>query len=51
MHQADFIEQLQPSVLEKTDTIIRRISVDTTTIEERFVRRSVSEKTTEQHGT
>lgn len=50
MHQADFIEQLQPSVLEKTDTIIRRISVDTTTIEERFVRRSVSEKTTEQQA-
>ncbi|MDD2527694.1 MAG: DUF4831 family protein [Lentimicrobiaceae bacterium] len=47
---ADFIEQLQPSMTEKTDTIIRRISVDTTTIEERFVRRSVSEKSTEQQA-
>lgn len=47
---ADFIEQLQPSQQEKTDTIIRRISVDTTTIEERFVRRSVSEKSTEQQA-
>ncbi|MDY0343824.1 MAG: DUF4831 family protein [Lentimicrobium sp.] len=47
---ADFIEQLQPSMMEKTDTIIRRISVDTTTIEERFVRRSVSEKSTDQQA-
>ena len=43
-----FIDLLKPTVLEKVDTIIRRISVDTTTIEERVVRRSVSEKSTEQ---
>ena len=49
-HSAGFIDQLQPSVMEKTDTIIRRISVDTTTIEERFVRRSISEKSTDQQA-
>ena len=43
-----FIDLLKPTVLEKVDTIIRRISVDTTTIEERVVRRSVSEKSAEQ---
>lgn len=43
-----FIDLLKPTVLEKVDTIVRRISVDTTTIEERVVRRSVSEKSTEQ---
>jgi len=43
-----FIDLLQPSMLERVDTIVRRISVDTTTIEEIFVRKSVSEKTTDQ---
>lgn len=43
-----FIDLLKPTVLEKVDTIVRRISVDTTTIEERVVRRSVSEKSAEQ---
>jgi hypothetical protein len=43
-----FIDLLKPTLLEKVDTIVRRISVDTTTIEEKVVRRSVSEKSTEQ---
>lgn len=46
--QPSFIDLLKPTILEKVDTIVRRISVDTTTIEERVVRRSVSEKSTEQ---
>ncbi len=43
-----FIDLLKPTILEKVDTIVRRISVDTTTIEERVVRRSVSEKSADQ---
>lgn len=43
-----FVDLLKPTVLEKVDTIVRRISVDTTTIEEKVIRRSVSEKSTEQ---
>ena len=43
-----FIDLHKPTILERVDTIVRRISVDTTTIEERVVRRSVSEKSTEQ---
>jgi hypothetical protein len=43
-----FVDLLKPTVMEKVDTIVRRISVDTTTIEEKVVRRSVSEKSTEQ---
>ena len=43
-----FKDLLQPTMLEKVDTIIRRISVDTTTIEEKIVRRSVSEKSADQ---
>lgn len=43
-----FVDLLKPTILEKVDTIVRRISVDTTTIEEKVVRRSVSEKSTEQ---
>ena len=46
--EALFIDLLKPTVMEKVDTIIRRISVDTTTVEERVVRRSVSEKSAEQ---
>lgn len=43
-----FKDLLQPTMLEKVDTIIRRISVDTTTIEEKIIRRSVSEKSADQ---
>lgn len=43
-----FRDLLQPTMLEKIDTIVRRISVDTTTIEERIIRRSVSEKSADQ---
>src|SRR5690606_24529323 len=38
----------QPRVLEKVDTIIRRISVDTSTFEDVFIKRSVSERSAEQ---
>lgn len=43
-----FKDLLQPTMLEKVDTIVRRISVDTTTIEEKIIRRSVSEKSADQ---
>jgi len=43
-----FKDLLQPTMLERVDTIIRRISVDTTTIEEKIIRRSVSEKSADQ---
>jgi len=43
-----FIDLLQPKVLEKVDTIIRRISVDTNTFEDVFIRRSISERSAEQ---
>ncbi len=45
-----FADLLQPTVLEKVDTIIRKISVDTSTFKEVFVRRSVSERTIEQQA-
>jgi len=43
-----FKDLLQPTITEKIDTIIRRVSVDTTTIVDRVVRRSLSEKSVEQ---
>lgn len=43
-----FRDLLKSTITEKIDTIIRRVSVDTTTIEERIVRRSLSEKSAEQ---
>lgn len=43
-----FIDLFQPRVLEKVDTIIRRISVDTSTFEDVFIKRSVSERSAEQ---
>ncbi|KAF5068341.1 hypothetical protein DSECCO2_244380 [anaerobic digester metagenome] len=43
-----FIDLLQPKILEKVDTIIRRISVDTSTFEDIFIKRSISERSTEQ---
>lgn len=43
-----FIDLLQPKILEKVDTIIRRISVDTSTFEDIYIKRSISERSTEQ---
>lgn len=43
-----FKELYQPSLTEKIDTIIRKISIDTTTIEERIVKRSITEKSADQ---
>lgn len=43
-----FKDLYQPSLTEKIDTIIRKISIDTTTIEERIVKRSITEKSADQ---
>jgi len=44
----DFAKILNPSWFERIDTIIRKVSVDTTTIEQKVFRKASSEKTTEQ---
>jgi len=44
----DFAKILNPSWFERVDTIFRRVSVDTTTIEQKVFRKASSEKTTEQ---
>jgi hypothetical protein len=43
-----FRDLLKPVLIEKVDTVIRRISIDTTTFEEKVLKRSVSEKTPDQ---
>ncbi|MFH1118743.1 MAG: DUF4831 family protein [Bacteroidota bacterium] len=45
-----FRDLLKPVLIEKVDTVIRRISIDTTTIEEKVLKRSVSEKTQDQQA-
>ncbi len=45
-----FRDLMKPVLIEKVDTIIRRISIDTTTIEEKVLKRSISEKTPEQQA-
>ncbi len=45
-----FRDLLKPVLVEKVDTVIRRISIDTTTIEEKVLKRSISEKTPEQQA-
>jgi hypothetical protein len=47
-HNDNFTEILNPSWFERVDTIIRRVSVDTTTIEQKVFRKASTEKTTEQ---
>jgi len=44
----EFIDVTVPNIIERVDTFIRRISVDTTTFEEVFFRKTFIEKTTEQ---
>ena len=45
-----FRDLLKPVLIEKVDTVIRRISIDTTTVEEKVLKRSISEKTPEQQA-
>lgn len=45
-----FRDLLKPILIEKVDTIIRRVSIDTTIIEEKVLKRSISEKSTEQQA-
>lgn len=45
-----FRDLLKPVLVEKVDTVIRRISIDTTTIEEKVLKRSISEKNPEQQA-
>lgn len=45
-----FRDLLKPVLIEKVDTIIRRVSIDTTTIEEKVLKRSISEKSNEQQA-
>jgi hypothetical protein len=46
--RSEFADILNPSWFERVDTIIRRLSVDTTTIEQKVFRKASSEKTEEQ---
>lgn len=45
-----FRDLLKPVLIEKVDTVIRRISIDTTIIEEKVLKRSIFEKTTDQQA-
>lgn len=45
-----FRDLLKPVLIEKVDTVIRRISIDTTTVEEKVLKRSISEKTPDQQA-
>jgi hypothetical protein len=45
-----FRDLLKPVLIEKVDTIIRRVSIDTTIIEEKVLKRSISEKSIEQQA-
>lgn len=45
-----FKDLLKPVLIEKVDTIIRRVSIDTTIIEEKVLKRSISEKSNEQQA-
>lgn len=45
-----FRDLLKPVLIEKVDTIIRRVSIDTTIIEEKVLKRSISEKSNEQQA-
>ncbi len=44
----EFVDFTVPNIIERVDTFIRRISIDTTTFEEIFFRKTFIEKTTEQ---
>jgi hypothetical protein len=46
--RSEFVDFSVPNIIERVDTFIRRISVDTTTFEEVFFRKTFIEKTTEQ---
>lgn len=47
---APFSDLLKPVLIEKVDTIIRRVSIDTSVFVEKVPRRSISEKSTEQQA-
>ncbi|MEI6059820.1 MAG: DUF4831 family protein [Bacteroidota bacterium] len=46
--RVDIPEIANPSIFERTDTVIKRISLDTTIIEQKFFRKTSAAKTTEQ---
>jgi hypothetical protein len=46
--RSEFVDFSVPNIIERVDTFIRRINVDTTTFEEVFFRKTFIEKTTEQ---
>lgn len=46
--RSEFVDFSVPNIIERVDTFIRRINVDTTTFEEIFFRKTFIEKTTEQ---
>ncbi|HHN48144.1 MAG TPA: DUF4831 family protein [Bacteroidales bacterium] len=46
--RTEFVDFTVPNIIERVDTFIRRISIDTTTFEEIFFRKTFIEKTTEQ---
>ncbi len=48
--EGGFRDLMKPVIIEKVDTIIRRVSIDTTTIEEKILKRSISEKSIEQQA-
>lgn len=50
MSEVPFRDLLKPVLIEKVDTIIRRVSIDTTIIEEKVLKRSISEKSIEQQA-
>lgn len=45
-----FRDLLKPVLIEKVDTIIRRVSIDTSIFEEKVLKRSISEKSNEQQA-
>ncbi len=45
-----FRDLMKPVLIEKVDTIIRKVSIDTTTFEEKILKRSISEKSIEQQA-
>jgi hypothetical protein len=46
--RSEFVDITVPNIIERVDTFMRKISVDTTTFEEIFFRKTFIEKTTEQ---
>jgi hypothetical protein len=49
-HTQPFIDLLRPALIEKVDTIIRKVSIDTSVFEQKIPRRNISEKSLEQQA-